>query len=75
MVGKRRAWARNPVSLRALDVQIRRARAFLLFHRSRTAWAQDAAGGSWHRMERHAIQVYPSSHDTPWLPIPWRVDG
>ena len=26
-VGNRRAWARNPVSLRALDVQTRRARA------------------------------------------------
>ena len=45
----------NPVSLRALGVQTRRKRASWLFHRSRTAWAQDAAGGSLHRVKRPAI--------------------
>ena len=60
MVGKRRAWARNPVSLRALNVQARRARSSWLFRRFRTAWAQDSAGGRRDRVERDAIQVYPS---------------
>ena len=60
MVDNRRAWARNPVGLRALDDRTRRAHASWSFHRSRTAWAQDAAGSRWHRVKRHAIQVYPS---------------
>ena len=67
MMGKGRAWARNPISLRALYVQTRCARASWLFHLSRTTWTQDVEGDSWHRVERHAIQVYPSLPRHPLL--------
>ena len=75
MVGKRRDWARDPVSPGALDVQIRRERASWLFRlpaQPGLEMPREAGGTAWREARFRFIRAF---HDTHWLPEPWRVGG